>query len=326
MSRAPLSCVGRLAADDEARLLAALSRDRARLKSILGWFRIPHEDANDLLHDLALLAIQKFEAIDDLDAWLPGAIRNLCRSHKRKNRRRKCLDLMQCPEPFCTPPQERLGFLSSLNSILVLLPNGPRMCLILRAMGFNRAEIAERTGNTPATVAKLITKGRRKLLAELEARRDTRGEVGGRTQEPATSDFAEILSLRYGRSGTARTYRAALRTFARWQGTESIHAAIEDLLSAGEVAARELAFRYRTALLERGAKANTINVYLCALRAVVRLARQRGQIDWSLEITGVSLSGLPEARSAVQLQCEGLPLLPEGGATTLRRPGRGEAC
>lgn len=279
--------LGHLGAEDKDRLVLALDRSRARLKSILAWFRLSNEDADDLLNDLALLAIEKFEVIENLDAWLPGAARNLCRSHLRKRRRRECLDLAQSPEPACSPPQEQLDIFTSLNDALVLMPAGLRRCLILRAIGFSCAEIADMTGYATSTVRKSITKGRKTLTSELKARTNARGEIKGNAKQRSSSDLAEILAQQYGKSDTARSYRAALKAFERWHGAESAHAAIEDLLSAGEVAARELIIRYRAALLERGAKSNTIKLYLGVLRAVVQVARQRGRVDWSLDISSV---------------------------------------
>jgi RNA polymerase sigma factor (sigma-70 family) len=146
-----------LGLEDEERVLAALARGRSRLGSILVRFRLSREDADDLLHDLFLVAIEKLSEIEDLDAWLQEAARNRCRSEARKRRRRERLNLLACPEPAYPAPQENLDLVLRLHRALVLMPAGLRQCLVLKGLGFKRAEIAARTGYTPTTVNKRIS-------------------------------------------------------------------------------------------------------------------------------------------------------------------------
>jgi DNA-directed RNA polymerase specialized sigma24 family protein len=59
-------------------LVRALSRNRPRLKFLTASFRLRREEAEDLLQDLALVALRKLEEIQDVDGWLLGTARNLC--------------------------------------------------------------------------------------------------------------------------------------------------------------------------------------------------------------------------------------------------------
>lgn len=297
--------------EEDHPVVAALSRLRARLRSIQASFRLSKEDADDLLHDLVLLAIRKLKTIEDLDAWLLGTARNLCLAHVRKRRRREWLDLAACPEPGCPPPQERLDRFRSVKRVLSHMPRESRRCLLLKAMGFSRAEIAIQTGHSPSMVNTLVAWGKGRLAAELGVRM-TKSEPSGASAMPSWSDFTELLAHRYQCSGTARTYGTALRVFARWCGADGAHAAVIDLLRGGEVAAQETAFRYRAALRERGVKGSTINVYMSALKAAVRIARQRSLVDWSLEVTR------EDHQAAAQAIAKECPILPVGGSVEIR--------
>jgi len=48
-----------------------------------------------------------------------------------------------------------------------------------------------------------------------------------------------------------------------------------------------LALRWRTAMLEAGLSAATINRRLCALRSLVKLARRLGRVTWTLDVEAV---------------------------------------
>ncbi|HEY9225617.1 MAG TPA: tyrosine-type recombinase/integrase [Gemmatimonadaceae bacterium] len=94
---------------------------------------------------------------------------------------------------------------------------------------------------------------------------------------------------------TARRYLAALRQFAQWREC-AIGVAIDEFLSTGAHEARRTAWRYRTALIERGRAPSTINVGLAALVCVARAARYAGMIDWSLEVEPLRIQSYRDTR------------------------------
>src|SRR5258708_13286464 len=55
-----------------------LRRLRPRLKQVLGRYRIPAHDAEDLVQEALISTIQKWEVIQDPEAWLLVTLRNRC--------------------------------------------------------------------------------------------------------------------------------------------------------------------------------------------------------------------------------------------------------
>ncbi len=83
---------------------------------------------------------------------------------------------------------------------------------------------------------------------------------------------------------TLRAYDGDLRDFARFLSLDHARVAVVALLSAGQGPANRMALAYRAELASRGLAAATIARRLAALRSVVRLARQIGQVSWDLEV------------------------------------------
>jgi len=83
---------------------------------------------------------------------------------------------------------------------------------------------------------------------------------------------------------TLRVYRQGLADFTAFLGADDEVGAIRQLLAHGPGEANHLALTYRAALVERGLAANTINSRLTALRAVVKLARRIGMVNWALDV------------------------------------------
>jgi integrase/recombinase XerC len=105
-----------------------------------------------------------------------------------------------------------------------------------------------------------------------------------------------LMEFLAGRSPlTARRYLAALRQFSRWR-ERSLSAALDELLGVGEQEARRLAWRYRTALIDRRCAPSTINVALAALVAVARAARLAGAISWVLEVEPLRVQSYRDTR------------------------------
>jgi RNA polymerase sigma factor (sigma-70 family) len=127
-------------------LVRALSRNRPRLKFLTASFRLRREEAEDLLQDLALVALRKLEEIQDLDGWLLGTARNLCLMRVRSRRLREYVHLEEEGELVSAPGQQRVDLFVDLHRALAILPLRYRTVLVLRALGLTYKEIVATTG------------------------------------------------------------------------------------------------------------------------------------------------------------------------------------
>lgn len=83
---------------------------------------------------------------------------------------------------------------------------------------------------------------------------------------------------------TRAAYDRDLRDFAAFLGAETPRAAVAALILAGKGTAHGMALAFRAHLMARKLAPSTIARKLAALRSVVKLAGQVGQVDWELSI------------------------------------------
>jgi RNA polymerase sigma factor (sigma-70 family) len=153
-----------------------LRRLRPRLKQVLGRYRIPAPDAEDLVQEALISTIQKWETIQDPEAWLLVTLRNRCVVYWRKRRNTlynsvdtAILELLS--EPVAAP-QERAELLWDINHLLDELPPRCRSLLQLRyGLGYDSTEVAEKMGYHPSSVRKVA----RRCMAALTYQMVTRG-------------------------------------------------------------------------------------------------------------------------------------------------------
>src|SRR5437763_107317 len=88
-----------------------LKRAEPKLKRVLSRYRIPAQDADDLLQETFLIMVSKAGSIRNPDAWLVATLANRCIIYWRKHRSRlwdlvdsTILELLADAE---APPQER---------------------------------------------------------------------------------------------------------------------------------------------------------------------------------------------------------------------------
>ena len=86
---------------------------------------------------------------------------------------------------------------------------------------------------------------------------------------------------------TRRLYAADLESFRRWltrhgHPAESLPLMLAICFAHGLDHARELVEGYRDHLLAAGKSTGTVNRHLVTLRALARIARRMGRIDWDL--------------------------------------------
>ena len=152
----------------EPSLEELLDRMQPRLKRILARYRIPAQDAEDLLQETFLIMVAKWGTIRNPDAWLLATLANRCIIYWRKYRSRlwdlvdtAILELLAEAE---APAQEQSDLRFDLEALLSALPERCRSVLRLRyGLGCSTAEAAERTGYCKSSIRKVT----RRCLAAL---------------------------------------------------------------------------------------------------------------------------------------------------------------
>jgi RNA polymerase sigma-70 factor (ECF subfamily) len=125
--------------------------------------RVPRSDADDLVHDVFLLAMRKLHRLRDgtaFGAWLAAIARNRANDFHRRTRRSETLPQdIACEDPAETEAKDILDAIRDL-------PESYRETLILRLVeGMSGSEIAARTELTPGSVRVNLCRGM-KLLRE----------------------------------------------------------------------------------------------------------------------------------------------------------------
>lgn len=145
-----------------------LVRAEPKLKRVLNRYRIPAQDADDLLQETFLIMVSKAGSIRNAEAWLVATLANRCIIYWRKHRSRlwdlvdsAILELLADVE---APPQESESLRYDLNSLLSNLPDRCRSLLRLRyGFGCSTAETAEKMGYCKSSIRKVT----RRCLAAL---------------------------------------------------------------------------------------------------------------------------------------------------------------
>jgi RNA polymerase sigma-70 factor (ECF subfamily) len=132
--------------------------------------RVAWEDAEDLVQDVFVAALQRLASLRDAGAfggWLAAIARNAATDHHRRFRRPDSLDARE-PAVAAAPAAEALAALDAIRS----LPLAYRETLTLRLVeGMTGPEIAQRTGLTPASVRVNLHRGMKLLKEKLEVAR-----------------------------------------------------------------------------------------------------------------------------------------------------------
>ena len=151
-----------------------LVRCRPQLSRVLFRFRIPHQDAEDLLQETFLILIAKWDSVRCPEAWLIGTLRNRCILYWRRQRARvdeamdqALLEVLAEAEP---PPQERSDLRCDLAEALARLEPRQRSLLKLRfGWGCTSQEAGDRLGHGAASVRKMTQRTIARLNADLTA-------------------------------------------------------------------------------------------------------------------------------------------------------------
>ena len=141
-------------------LRSELEPMRPRLLGILRRFRVPPEDAEDLLQDVLVDFVQKRRFIEDPEGWLVIVTRRRCLDYSRQRRRRfvEGFDaaLLELVAGGVSAPQEHETLIRQLEEIIDTLQPKCRDLLRMRYIeGRTESEIAELKGYKTSSISKL---------------------------------------------------------------------------------------------------------------------------------------------------------------------------
>ncbi len=147
---------------------ALLAEQRPKLGRILGHFRIPEQDAEDLLQDVLLSMVSRDESLESPEAWLLAGLRYRCLMYWRSRRRglyravdEALLESLAEPE---RPDVERQEIAHDLSRCLTEIPSRCRTVLKLRyTLGMRPPEVARQLGYNRSSIATVT----RRCLAAL---------------------------------------------------------------------------------------------------------------------------------------------------------------
>jgi RNA polymerase sigma factor (sigma-70 family) len=151
-----------------------LKEAEPRLKRLLQTYRIPTEDAEDVLQQTLLALLYQWDRVRDPECWLLGTLKRHCLMYWRNHRRRiysavdsTVLELVSMPVP---PHQEKSDLIADLNSLLDRLPSRCRSLLRLRfRLGYEAPEAARELGYRASSIGKITTRCLAALSRELLA-------------------------------------------------------------------------------------------------------------------------------------------------------------
>jgi RNA polymerase sigma factor (sigma-70 family) len=145
-----------------------------RLKRVLANYRIPTEDAEDVLQQALLALLYQWERVRDPECWLLGTLKRHClmywRTHRRKIYSAVDSTILEWLSEPVAPSQERSDLLCDLESLIGRLPVRCRSLLQLRfRLGYEPPEVAERLGYRASSIGKITTRCLAALSRELFA-------------------------------------------------------------------------------------------------------------------------------------------------------------
>jgi RNA polymerase sigma factor (sigma-70 family) len=140
-----------------------LERLEPRVKTLLASYRIPPQDAEDLLQQALLALVFHWETVREPERWLMGTLKRQCLMYWRRHRRRiysavdsALLELLTQP---VSPAQEREEMLTDLAALIERLPRRCRSILDLRfRLGYEAGEVASLTGYRLSSIAKVTNR------------------------------------------------------------------------------------------------------------------------------------------------------------------------
>lgn len=152
-----------------------LPKIEPRMKQILYRYRIPQQDADDLLQQTLLTLVYKRKTVQKPEPWILATLRNRCIMYWRSRRSQlydtvdsTILELIAEPE---RPAQERRALSHDLERVITRLPQRCRDILRLRyGLGYKPAEVAEELGYKSSSIRKVTNRCLAALTRQLMLR------------------------------------------------------------------------------------------------------------------------------------------------------------
>jgi RNA polymerase sigma-70 factor (ECF subfamily) len=157
-------------------LESLVQRLRPKLKRMLHAYGVPPHDAEDVVQEVFLAVLSKWDTIENKEAWTIGALRNRCAAYWRwrhdsllEGVDAGVLEALSDPLPA---PQERAELLWDLEAVFDTLPARQRSLLWLRfGLGLSANEVAARLGYCPASIRKLTCRSLERLRSAVSRTR-----------------------------------------------------------------------------------------------------------------------------------------------------------
>lgn len=158
--------------EEQVPLDELLSNIQPKLTQILARYRIPAQDADDVLQETFLTLIHKQDVVRNPEAWLVVTLRNRCLIYWRKKRKHlyqavdtAILELLSEPT---APSQRKTELRYDLDRLIARLPERCRCLLRLRyGLGCSSSEVAERMGYRQSSIRKVTSRCLAALTKEL---------------------------------------------------------------------------------------------------------------------------------------------------------------
>ena len=159
-------------ADERLSIEELFEKLQPKLRRIFARFRLPPEDAEDVLQQSFLDLVYKRKQVYNPEAWVTATVRNRCITYWRKRRRQiwdavdsALLDLLAKPE---APSQRQVTLRRDLEKLLARLPERCRSVLVLRyGLGYRSREVADLLGYQPSSIRKVTSRCIAALTREL---------------------------------------------------------------------------------------------------------------------------------------------------------------
>jgi RNA polymerase sigma factor (sigma-70 family) len=272
-----------LAVDDV--LPALYARLRGRLGSVVYRFRIPPEDAEDVVQTTLMLAVAKWHAIREPEPWLLTTLRNRCilywraRMPEREHTRQLVdLDLERAVEP----EQNRRDWLADLGRVWHHLPPKQQTLLTMRFReGLTSGEAAAAVGLAASSERKTTHRALARLREALSAARAPEPAPRQR-QAPQRVAGQELAQRLRAEGGAAAAWMAAVDAFALLRAPHRRVQVVEQLAAVGQRLGpprlAELGIEALAAFRrELGEPAKTDERTLYGLRSFLAWAGERGE-------------------------------------------------
>jgi RNA polymerase sigma factor (sigma-70 family) len=167
----------------EAAISDLIAHLTPQLRKVFSRYRVPLEDADDILQEAVLAVLRKWHSIEKKDAWLMSTVRQMCCEYWKAIFRSP----LQAAEPAMleihggavAPPQERRDLFADLAALSAKLPQRQRQQLFMHyRLGMGESEIARVVGSRKEAVRKDCHRAVTRMKSLLHPR--GRGGIGSR--------------------------------------------------------------------------------------------------------------------------------------------------